>query len=94
MTKEKESVWKDRYSSQYDDGDDDYLSRIEEDSILINDMGATACSFGPGISIETPGEGRMHLDAASWNWLRPILIELTNSRKNFQNMDKEQHNEQ
>jgi hypothetical protein len=89
MINTKESVWKDRYSSQYDDGDDDYLSRIEEDSILINDMGATACSFGPGISIETPGEGRMHLDAASWNWLRPILIELVNSRKNFQNMNKE-----
>ncbi len=89
MTNAKGNVWRDRYSSQYDKEGDDYLSRIEEDSILINDMGATACSFGPGISIETPGEGRMHLDAASWNWLRPILIELVNSRKNFQSMNKE-----
>jgi hypothetical protein len=90
MTNTKEAVWKDRYSSQYDDdNDNDYLSRIEEDCILINDMGAIACSFGPGISIETPGEGMMHLDAASWNWLRPILVELVNSRKNFQNMNKE-----
>ena len=83
MTNSKGSVWEDRYSSQYDDGDDNYLSRIEEDSILISNMGATACSFGPGISIETPGGGRMHLDAASWNWLRPIFIELVNSRGNL-----------
>jgi hypothetical protein len=86
MTNAKEAVWKDRYSSQYDDNHNDYLSRIEEDCILIHEMGAIACSFGPGISIETPGEGAMHLDAASWNWLRPILIELVNSRKNFRLM--------
>jgi len=87
MTNAKESVWKDRYSDQCDDDPGDYLSRIEEDSILINDMGAIACSFGPGISIETPGAGMMHLDAASWNWLRHILVELINSRKNFNQAD-------
>jgi hypothetical protein len=80
MTGTTENHWKDRYSEQYDDDSDNYLSRIEEDCILISNLGAVACSFGPGISIETPGGGMMHLDAASWNWLRPILIELNTSK--------------
>jgi hypothetical protein len=64
-----------------------YLERLEEDSTLIKELGAFASAFNPGISIDTPGEGRMQLDSASWNWLRPLLVELTNSRKNFQQMD-------
>ena len=75
MTVAKENPWKDRYSEQHDNDSNDYLSRIKEDCILISKLGAIACSFGPGISIETPGQGMMQLDAASWNWLRPILVE-------------------
>ena len=78
---EKTMPIEDRYFDRQNDNPGDLLSRIEEDCILIKNVGATASSFGPGISIETPGKGRMHLDTASWNWLRPILIELTNSRK-------------
>ena len=63
-----------------------YIERLEEDSALIKELGAFASAFNPGISIDTPGEGRMQLDAASWNWLRPLLEELINSRKNFQQM--------
>jgi hypothetical protein len=66
-----------------------YLERIEEDSALVEELGAFASAFDPGIRIDTPGKGRMELDSASWNWLRPLLIELINSRKNFQQMDLE-----
>jgi hypothetical protein len=67
----------------------EYIERLEEDSALIKELGAFASAFNPGINIDTPGEGRMQLDAASWNWLRPLLEELINSRKNFQQMHLE-----
>jgi len=88
MNIDKESyMWVDRYSEHY--GTDEYLKRIEEDSVLIKELGEFAYGFSPGVSIETPGTGMMQLDSASWNWLRPLLVELINSRKNFQQMDLE-----
>ena len=65
----------------------EYIERLEEDSALIKELGAFASAFNPGINIDTPGEGRIQLDSAGWNWLRPLLEELINSRKNFQQMD-------
>ena len=85
MSNYEASLWEDRYENYY--GTDEYLLRIEEDSMLLKELGAEAYGFSPGISIETPGSGMAQLDAASWNWLRPLLVELINSRKNFRLMD-------
>jgi hypothetical protein len=83
----EEIAWRDRYVDLDGDTPGDYLSRIMEDSELIKEVGANAYGFSPGVSIETPGGGMMQLDTASWNWLRPLIVELLDSRKNFNQAD-------
>jgi hypothetical protein len=75
----KSNPWTDRYSNHY--GTDEYFNKIEEDSLLIKELGAFASAFDPGIIIETPGNGKAQLDSSSWNWLRPLLLELAEYKR-------------
>ena len=56
------------------------IEELEEDQRILNECGAHAFGWGPGISI-----GGEHWDQSlnfnGWRWLRPLLLELLALRK-------------
>jgi hypothetical protein len=72
------SQWTDRYIGQDQELAAEHMNQDQE---MLKLLGAIAYGFGPGVSIDTPGRGSFQLDTASWNWLRPLLVELVELRQ-------------
>lgn len=72
--------WTPRYM-----GSSEYLSEVlEEDVKLLRSFGLEAIGFGPGISAQIgsgSGSTTFQMNDASWNWLRPLLVELERGRR-------------
>jgi hypothetical protein len=70
------------------------MLRIDEDAEMLKSLGAVAYGFSPGVSIGTPGgdsgQGYARLDTASWNWLRPLLVELLHFREEAESHVRQQ----
>ena len=75
--KELLNQWTDRYLDHNQELAD---QNMIEDQEMLRLLGAIAYGFGPGVSVDTPGRGSFQLDTASWNWLRPLLVELVELR--------------
>ena len=57
---------------------------IAEDAELVKQFGAFCVGFCPGVIIqigEGGGAASVSLNDAAWNWLRPLLKELSDRRK-------------
>ena len=75
------------YTPRYLLHDKDKLgNRVEEDRALLAKFGVAAIGFSPGVLVQL-GSGSssttFQLNDASWNWLRPLLVELEHARKSL-----------
>ncbi len=70
------------YSSRYRVDKDELYKRIDEDNKLIKEFGVRISALDPGV-ILTMSDNRstISIDDACWNWLRPLLEELSERRK-------------
>ena len=74
-------AWQCRYLS----AGDDKWELLTADIDLVKYFGASGMSAMPGASIYLKNGGHVKMDAASWNWLRPLLEELQGFRKKASN---------
>jgi len=59
---------------------------LEEDIKLLKEFDAVAIGFGPGIQVQLGagyGSTTFQMNDASWNWLRPLLVELVRGRRSL-----------
>jgi hypothetical protein len=75
----------DPWRCRYDVAKEEQIGRILEDQGLVRYFGASNISAVPGASIYLENGGYVRMDVASWNWLRPLLKELKELRK--ENLD-------
>tara|TARA_B100000214_G_scaffold367271_1_gene337218 strand:+ start:386 stop:655 length:270 start_codon:yes stop_codon:yes gene_type:complete len=71
----------DPWQCRYDVKKEDQISRILEDQELVKYFNAKSIAAIPGASIYLENGGYVRMDVASWNWLRPLLEELRDFRR-------------
>jgi len=74
--------WVCRYDTE------DRNSLVEQDLELVKYFEARYMGVIPGASIYLSNGGSVKMDAAAWNWLRPLLEELREFREMFKNTEK------
>jgi hypothetical protein len=69
------------YDGRYRTDKDKLYKRIDQDNKLIEEFGARIGAFDPGVMlIMSDNRSTLSVDDAWWNWLRPLLNELSEYR--------------